>query len=176
MNKITVLLGCALAVAACGNPQDQIENSIRNGLAAQGNVQEVELTRQDDDHLNGFATVSTANGTTRLNCTAERQGTSTNFQWRCAPTIDDAMLRNLEGTIRESLSAQASVDEVHMERQDADHATGYAILHDGAGNSIRTECSASRTPGGEGAIGWQCAPGEAPADGGGKQSAAPGGK
>ena len=166
MNKIIILAGCVFAVAACGNPEDQLEGSIRNGLAAQGNVQEVELTRQDDDHMNGFATVETANGTTWLDCTAERQGTGSDFRWRCAPTIDDAMLRNLEGTIRQSLSAQASVDEVHMARQDADHATGYAILHDGAGNSIRTECTANRSPGGEGALAWQCAPG----------GAAPGGK
>jgi beta-lactamase superfamily II metal-dependent hydrolase len=168
MKRIAIFLGCALACAGCSSPEDQLENAIRNELSSRGTVEQVELTKQDANRMTGFATVRANGVVSRLNCTATRDGgQGSHFTWRCIPTIDDAMLRQMEGTIRESLTRQqVTVDQVQMTRQDDDHMTGFANVHDAAGNLARTNCTAGRAA--DGTFSWQCAPGD------GAQAAAPG--
>ncbi len=54
---------------------DEIKTAMRNSLTAQNlTVSQLEVSRQDDDHVTGFAEVADASGqTTRLTCTASRQ-------------------------------------------------------------------------------------------------------
>jgi hypothetical protein len=174
MKRTAIYLGCAL-VAGCsmGSQEDALENSIRENLAARGAVNQVEMTRRDDDHMNGFATVR-ANGAaadSRLDCTATRDPAkgASYYNWRCVPAIDEVLLTQMEGTIRQSLAAQATVDQVEMTKQDDNHMTGYATVRDSAGNEIRANCTATRDDDDQGNFSWQCRPpGEdaAPAQGG----------
>ncbi len=82
-----LVAGCTPAVD--NQMVDQMENAVRGGLAAQGTVKQVELTRENDNRMTGFAVVEPreAPGTeARFNCTAERQGTSgAQFSWQCNP-------------------------------------------------------------------------------------------
>ncbi len=92
-------LGGLSLLAACTPAVDdsminQMEEAVREGLAAQGEVKEVELTKENDDRMTGFAVIepSEAPGTeARFDCTAERQGeTGTQFSWRCNPAAQSA--------------------------------------------------------------------------------------
>ena len=94
MRILAISLGGMLALAGCTpavNDQmiDQMEQEVSNGLAAQGTVKQVELTRENDDRMTGYAVIepSAAPGTDiRFDCTAERQGDSgTMFDWQCTP-------------------------------------------------------------------------------------------
>lgn len=94
MKILAVSLGGLLALAACTPAVDtqvidQMEEAVREGLAAQGTVKQVELTRESDDRMTGFAIVEPrdAPGTeARFTCTAEREGeTGSQFNWRCTP-------------------------------------------------------------------------------------------
>ena len=170
MTRIAICLGCALAAAGCSisSGEDGLENSIRENLASRGEVKQVEMTRQDADRMTGFAIVRAAGASadSRLDCTARRdpaKGASF-YNWRCVPAIDEAMLTGMEATIRESLAAQASVEQVEMTRQDDDHMTGFAIVRDAGGNRIRTDCTAARDNDDQGNFSWQCRPAD---DGGG---------
>ncbi|HWT11899.1 MAG TPA: hypothetical protein VN231_04020 [Allosphingosinicella sp.] len=158
MNRVLIGLGGALAVAGCtvSSEEDQLENAIRENLSSRGNVQEVELTRQDDDNMNGFVVMRAADGSEgRLNCTARRSSGS-NFNWRCSPVIDEQVLTQIENLIRQSFSSQGTVLAVEMTKQDDDNMTGYAQIRDSAGNEGRVDCTAARDPSGD--FAWQCAP------------------
>ena len=94
MKALVFSLAGMLALAACtpavdDQMIDQMEGEVRNGLAAQGTVKQVELTRESDDRMTGYAVVepSAAPGSdVRFECTAERQGESgTMFNWQCTP-------------------------------------------------------------------------------------------
>jgi hypothetical protein len=160
MRRLIVPLALIASFAACSSEEDQLENSIRENLASRGNVQDVQLTRQNDNHMTGFALVQVNGQATRLNCTADRDnGQGSNFHWRCIPTIDDALLRSTENEIRQSLSAQGTVEAVHMAKQDEDHMTGSATVRDSAGNEIHATCSAARA-GDQGTFNWRCGPAE----------------
>jgi hypothetical protein len=176
MKRLAIFLGCALAAAGCSmsSEEDRLENAMRETLAARGAVKQIEMTKQGDGRMTGFAVVQPANGAQgRLDCTADRDPAkgANYYNWRCVPAIDEALLTQMEGTIRQSLAAQASVEAVEMTRQDNDHMTGYATVRDAAGNQIRANCTATRDSGDQGNFSWQCRPpGEdaapAPADGG----------
>lgn len=158
MKALTISLGYALLMlAGCASEEDQLENAIRENLASRGTVKQVELTKSDDNNMTGFAVVQTATGEGRMNCTAQRTEGS-NFNWRCVPAIDEAMLTQMENTIRQSLSQQATVLAVDMSRQDDDHMTGYAQVRDGDGTEGRVNCTAVRETGGTGNFNWECAP------------------
>lgn len=160
MKAITISLGGALLLAGCtiSSEEDQLENSIRENLSARGNVQDVQLTKQDDDNLSGFAVVRLPTGIEgRLDCTARRTE-GTNFSWRCVPSIDEALLTQIEGTIRQTLADQGTVLAVEMTRRDADSMTGYAQIRDTAGNEGRLSCTATRETGEAGNFDWECAP------------------
>lgn len=165
MRKIA--LGALLGLAGCTmvSEEDQLENAIRDGLANQGEVQEVNLTRQDENNMTGYAMLREASGRTgRLNCTAQR-GEGSNFTWNCSPAIDQAVVDEMETIIRTALAAQADVVSVEMARAgDDNNMTGTATVRDGAGNEVQVPCAAQRTQGAN--FDWRCGEDVAPAAGG----------
>lgn len=178
MKKAALYLGCALALAGCSSEEDRLENAMRETLAAQGNVQEIEMTRQDENNMTGFAVVQRANESQgrRLGCTAARDPAkgAAFYNWRCQPVIDEAMLNEIEASIRQSLAAQGSVEEVEMTRRDDNNMTGFARVRDGSGADGRFDCTAARDANDAGNFTWRCNPpgagaeAAAPADAGGK--------
>jgi hypothetical protein len=184
--KLSLIGVATLVLAACdmASQEDQLENSIRNSLESQGNVQQVEMTKQDEENFTGFAVIRDRNGREgRLNCTARRTE-GTNYDWRCLPTITEPVVAEMEALIRTELERQATVLEVDMTRQDDNNMTGFARVQDAAGNEIRTTCVAARSPVGTSNFSWRCRPDdgtqpagqeaptseEAPAGGGDKPS------
>jgi len=160
MKAFAVSLGAMLALSGCTieSEEDQLENSIRQNLSAQGNVQQVELSRQDDNNLRGFAVVRTAEGVeSRYNCTARRTE-GTNFQWNCLQTIDDQVITRMENNIRQELSNQAEVVQVELSRQDDNRMSGYALVRDEGGSEVRMDCSATRQDPASTNFRWECAP------------------
>jgi hypothetical protein len=159
MKRLAILLGCALAVTACTSQEDQLENAMRERLSERGNVQEVEMTRQDENRMTGHALIRTANGQTgRLDCSATRDPSkgAAYYDWRCVPAIDEALLSQIETTIRQSLSQRAEVLEVDMNRRDNDHMTGFVRVRDSDGAEVRANCSASRDNDDQGNFSWRC--------------------
>lgn len=159
MDRKAIGLAVLAVLAACGaasSDEDRIEASIREGLKAQGNVEEVSLVRQGADRFTGEATVRDDQGQQRrMTCIAERTGET--FNWRCAQAIDEAMLREVEGLIRERLSELGTVTEVALERAgDEDNMAGYAVYRDPAGGEIRTPCRAVRDAAGDNRFSWRC--------------------
>jgi len=168
MKTFFIPLGLGLLVAGCNisSEEDQLENSIRANLGAQGNVQQVELTRQDENNLSGFAVVRDSSGIEgRYSCTAQRtQGT--NFNWRCNQQIDDQVITRVENEIRQNLARQAEVVQIELSRQDDNRMTGYALLRGADGSEVRTNCTATRSAENAANFDYQCAPegqGAAPA-------------
>src|ERR671918_275115 len=82
MKRLAFALTAAGLIAACTPAVDedvinQMENAIREGLASRGTVKQVELTRESEHRMTGFAVIEPrdAAGTeARFNCTAEREG------------------------------------------------------------------------------------------------------
>lgn len=166
MKKICVALGVLAAVAGCSSEEEQLEEAIREGLANQGTVQEVNLTVSDENNLVGYAMIRENSGREgRLTCSAQRAEGS-NFNWRCSPAIDEATLQEMETAIRTNLEGQADVVGVDLQRgEDDDHMTGHATVRDGEGGEVRVPCSAERTEGAN--FSWRCGE-ETPAGAGGK--------
>ena len=165
MKKLSISLAVLAAVTGCASEEEQLEDAIREGLANQGTVQEVNLTETDENNLTGYAMIRENSGREgRLNCTAQR-GEGSNFNWRCSPAIDEATLQEVETAIRTNLAAQAEVVEVDLQRAgDDDHMTGHAVVRDGTGGEVRVPCSAERIEGAN--FNWRC--GEQAAEEGGK--------
>ncbi|HEX8192856.1 MAG TPA: hypothetical protein VF552_08140 [Allosphingosinicella sp.] len=163
--------------------ENRLENAIRANLAnQQTEVQSIEMTEGEDGNMTGFAMVREASGRSgRLNCNAHREGDNYNF--RCSPAIDEAVLTEMEGLIRRELEQQAEVIEVDMQRHNDDnHMRGHVVVGDGAGNRARLACTATRDATNIGTFNWQCAPEGAAAGAGnaggasGSGAAAGGGK
>ena len=66
---------------------ETIENEIRTALAQQASVLRVDMSRQDDMRMNGYALLRTSDGAeVRTLCTALREAPeSRNFNWDCHP-------------------------------------------------------------------------------------------
>lgn len=160
MRALAISLGLALAATACTiqSEEDQLENEIRNQLAGQGNVQAVELTRQDDNTMTGYADIVDNQGNAgRLNCSARRtQGT--NFQLNCLPAITDQIVTDMENNIRQNLSQQAEVLQVDLTRQDDMRMTGHALVRSRDGTEIRANCTATRENPSSRMFNWECNP------------------
>lgn len=173
MRKVLIVLTALLGAAGCNMPteEEQLENAIRDGLANQGTVQEINLVAEGENGFAGYAMIRENSGRSgRLNCTAQRADGS-NFNWRCSPAIDEAVLQEIENSIRQNMSQQAEVAEVDMQRAgDDDHMTGYVLLRDGMGGEARVPCAAERTEGAN--FNWRCGEEVAAA---GAPAAAPGG-
>ncbi|MDQ8754629.1 hypothetical protein RCO27_00145 [Sphingosinicella sp. LHD-64] len=156
MNRTVIVMAALLGAAGCNmaSEEDRLENSIREELGKQGTVQEVNLTRQDENNMVGYATIREHSGRSgRLNCTAQRTE-GANFNWRCSPAIDQAVLDEMEGQIRTQLAQQADVAEVSLERAgDDNHMAGYVVVREGGGET-RVPCTAERTEGAN--FSWRC--------------------
>jgi len=172
MKIFIIPLALGLIASGCNisNEEDVLENSIRNNLSAQGNVQQVELSRQDENNLSGFAVVRDSSGVEgRYTCNAHRTEGS-NFQWRCNQQIDDQVVSRMENVIRQDLSQQAEVVQLELSRQDDNRMSGYALLRAPSGAEGRLNCTATRNAQNSLNFDWQCLPeGQAaPAAQGGK--------
>jgi hypothetical protein len=172
MRTIAICLGAMLALAGCSMESDEnrMENAIRAELSKNATVSQVEMSRQGDNMV-GFAEVRTADGGGgRLTCNAAPDTSKAgSYNWRCLPAIDQRMVDNMENTIRQSLAQHGQVREVEMTRQDDMRMTGHAVVSDGNGNEVRTECSATRENEASSQFNWHCAPAgaqAAPADAG----------
>ena len=158
MKALAISLGLGLALAGCNvsSEEDQLEESIRNNLSAQGNVQQVELSRQDENTLTGFAILRDQNGLEgRYSCTARRTE-GTNFNWQCQQQIDDQIIQRMENNIRQELAQQAEVLQVELSRQDDNRMSGYALLRDQSGMEVRTNCTATRNASNAANFNWEC--------------------
>ena len=165
MKRIAIYLGCALAVAGCSmsSDEDRMENAIRAELSKSGTVKQVEMTRQGDN-MTGFAEVRTADGSEgRLNCSATSDTAKAgSYNWRCVPAIDQRIVDRMKSTIRQSLAQQAEVRQIELTRQDDMRMTGHALLRDGDGNEVRTNCTATRENEASNNFNWRCAPAGSP--------------
>lgn len=93
MKRLAFALTAAGLIAGCTPAVDedvinQMENAVREGLASRGTVKQVELNRESEHRMTGFAVVEPQGGGAeqRYNCTAEREGESgAQFNWRCQP-------------------------------------------------------------------------------------------
>lgn len=166
MRKIVLALAGGAALAGCSSEEDRLENAMRETLAAQGNVQQVEMTKADENRMTGFAVVRRPDGQEgRLNCNADRDASkgSSYFNWRCVPAIDDQLIENIENSIRTDIAQRGTVREVEMQKQSEDRMTGFVTASDTSGE-VRLECEATRDSDGAN-FSWRCEP---PAQAGGK--------
>ena len=171
MKARIVSLGLGLALAGCSlsSEEDQVEAAIRNNLSAQGNVEQVELTRQDENSMNGFAVLRDRNGLQgRYSCTARRRE-GANFDWRCNQQIDEQVIQRVETNMRQQLAQQGEVRQVEMSRQDDNRMTGHAVIRIADGSEVRANCTATREGPESANFNWECGPAnQAPAGEGGK--------
>jgi hypothetical protein len=147
MKGFALLLGGTLLIAGCGQAEGPlVSNLVRDTLAPNGNVQQVEMTKQGDNNFSGFATVRMANGTTaRFNCTATRRGN--NYTSQCRQALDQALIDELKASLRQSFTAQGlTVVQLELSRQDEDHVTGHVDLRAADGSEARLPCSGTREP------------------------------
>jgi hypothetical protein len=65
----------------------ELEGQIRTNLSQQGQVMQVDLTRQDDNRMTGYSIVrNPAGNEVRMNCTATRDTANIgSFNWECVP-------------------------------------------------------------------------------------------
>lgn len=88
---------------------DSMENEIRTNLTGNGaQVVSVELNRQDDNKMTGFAELRDGSGTVRAPCEATREnGDSASFRWQCRPPEGQAT----SGEAGEATPADAPVQQ-----------------------------------------------------------------
>jgi hypothetical protein len=165
MKGFVVSLSGALLIAGCSsaNEEQAVENLVRLTLAPNGNVQQVDLTKQSDNNYSGFATVRKPNGReVRLNCTARRAARAGNFDILCGQVLDQTLIDEMEASLRRSLVAQGgTVFAIELSRQDDNHVTGHADVRDARGAEGRLDCVGERQA--NGSFSAQCTP---PASGG----------
>ena len=160
MAAFMIWTGFTLAATslALAGQDDSLEGSIRAALAEQGEVQQVEMTPRDKDHLGGFALLLDAQGRPwRLDCTATRTEDE-GFDWTCNPVVNAAAIEDVENNMREVLGQQGTVLEVAMNRRDDDNMTGFARVRDKGGSVVRTSCTATRQSEGSRTFDWECQP------------------
>jgi len=146
MKTLAVSLGAVALLAGCNsnNEKQQVENTIRAQLSAEGTVTRVSMTKQGDGSYSGNAGVRMADGhEAQLNCTARLDNSS--YTGTCGQVIDQQLVDQLKGMIRQQLAARGlTVTEVEMARQDDNTIAGHAVVRDPAGNEVRTNCTAPR--------------------------------
>jgi hypothetical protein len=156
MKALSISLGamCVL-LAGCGGDSDKqaAEGMVRAALVGQGNVQQLDLSKQSDNNYAGIATLRMPDGqTVRLNCTARRTGSdaNANFTADCGQVIDQALIEQLKANMRRSLEQQSlTVADIQLTKQDEDHVTGFAQVSDtNTGESARLVCTGARQTGG----------------------------
>lgn len=145
MKGFALLLGGTLLIAGCGEAEGPlVSNLVRDTLAPNGNVQQVEMTKQGDNNFSGYGNVRLANGaTTRFNCTATRRGNT--YTAQCRQAIDQALLDELKTSLRQSFTGQGlTVVALELSRQDDDHVTGHVDLRGPDGSEARLPCAGTR--------------------------------
>ena len=156
----SMLIGLTLAAAQGSEDEATVENSIRDELARQGRVLQVEMRQRDADHLAGFALLLDEEGSEgRVDCTAQRTDKES-FAWDCLPVITEPVIRRIEGIIRTELAAQAEVLEVDLDRQDDQRMIGRARVRTADGTLVRANCSAVRENPRSRTFNWECLPEE----------------
>lgn len=154
MKAWAISLGsAALLLAGCGQEQQFVDNLVRQAVEPGGNVQEINMTRQADATYAGFATVRKADGKVgRYNCTVrntqqkDKEGRD-QFEASCLPTLDEALLSELDTALRRHLESQGvSVVNLSLRRQDDNNAVGTARVRDPAGNEADLNCTLPRDP------------------------------
>ena len=154
MKTLTISLGALCVLLAGCNRQSEeslLENTVSNTLAAQGNVQQVDLTKGADSNYSGTASIRTPDGqAVRFNCTARRNEAQQQFDIACGQVIDQTLLDQLQANMRRSLEQQSlTVSDIRLAKQDEDHVTGFAQVSDpNTGESARLVCSGARQTGG----------------------------
>ncbi len=159
MKILAVPLVLALAVSGCTieSDEDRMESEVRNTLSGQGNVTDVQLTREGDN-VTGFAELQHAQfGQVRLNCTGRVDGSR--FNVNCLPAVTDQVVQNIENNIRERLAQQAEVLEVDLTRRDDMNMAGFARLRGPGGEEVRTDCTATRDNPNSMNFNWRCGSG-----------------
>lgn len=154
MKTLTISLGALCVLLAGCNRQSEealIENTVSNTLAAQGSVQQVDLTKRADNNYSGTASIRAADGQSiRFNCTARRNEAQAQFDIRCGQVIDQVLLDQLQANMRRSLEQQSlTVADIRLTKQDEDHVAGFAQVSDpNSGESARLVCTGARQDGG----------------------------
>lgn len=187
MRPVVIALGAVALLGGCNRDSDKqaAEALIRASLVGQGNVQQLDLSRQADDNYSGTATVRRADGqVVRLNCTARRTGgeASVQFSTNCGQVLDQALLDEIKATLRRSIEGTgATVLQVDMSRQDENTATGSARARNPDGRIVQMTCEAARQA--DGTFNSRCQPvsgtvepAPAPAPALGEDEPAPGGE
>ncbi len=142
-----------LLLPACNQESEEgrIEYMVSNTLAPQGNVQQVDLTKGADNNYSGTASIRRPDGQSiRFNCSARRNEAQEQWEIRCGQVIDEALLAELEASMRRSLEQQSlTVSEIDLTRQGDDAVTGFAQVSDpNTGETARLVCSGARQDGG----------------------------
>jgi hypothetical protein len=164
MKTLAIALGAAtLLLAGCGqNEQAFVDNLVRQAVTNTGEAQEVAMTRQADNSFSGTATVRRrADGqTVRFNCTARRQGETTQYLANCLQAVDQLMVDTMKTEIRRGLTANgAEVLNIELSVQDQNRMAGFADVRAG-GETIRARCEATRESADSPAFRWACNPPE----------------
>jgi hypothetical protein len=168
MKSHALLLAAAAvpALAACTqNEQAFVDNLVRQAVTNTGEAQQVAMTKQADNSFSGTVIVRRrADGqTVRFNCTARRQGDSTQYLANCLQNVDQLMVDTMKAEIRRGLTANGvEVVNVELAIQDQNRMTGHADVRAG-GQEIRTNCVASRESADSPAFRWECNPPDQPA-------------
>jgi len=160
MKAIITSLGAAALLAGCSSnsEQNQVEAGVRNLLSEQGNVTELSMPRQADGTYAGRASVRTADGSTsRLNCTATRQGDG--YMSNCRQIIDNDLLEQLKTSMRQTYAARGvTVVDFQLNKLDEDRIGGHIDLSTPDGQEARLPCSGGRPASGAGPISVNCLP------------------
>ena len=134
-----------LVIAGCSSRsrEEQVEDSIRNELSKQGEVQDVEMRRDGDDRMSGTATMRRGDDRIRLRCNAQLSGQTVDFT--CGQEMSEALLRESENSIRSMYQERgAVVREVSLDSSGENRMSGFAIIADGSGNELRLSCTGDR--------------------------------
>ena len=169
MKGFVIALGAGALLAGCGqNEQAFVDNLVRQAVSNTGEAQEVAMTKQADNSVSGTATARRADGqNVRFNCTARRQGETTQYLATCLQVVDQVMVETMKAEIRRGLTANgAEVLNVDLSIRDQNRMVGFADVRAG-GETIRATCEATREGADSAAFRWQCRPpeGEAAAAG-----------
>lgn len=162
MRTLVILAGAAALLAGCNKDSDKqaAEGMVRAALVGQGNVQQIDLSKQADNSYAGTVSLRTTDGrTVSLNCTARRTGTDSNANYNahCGQVLDQALLDEIKTTLRRSIEGTgATVTQLDMTRRDDNAATGSAQARNPDGQIVQLTCEAARQA--DGTFNSRCQP------------------
>lgn len=135
-----------------------LENQIRDTYASEYQVMAVEMHRQADGTVAGFARLRAAGGAeSYLECSAPALDPGQeSHAWGCQDGIDAAAIDRVEAEIGQSLAANGTVLEVAMLRVDPDRMAGFARMRLASGMEIRMACQAERNRDDTANFLWDC--------------------